>query len=241
MSTSFDIDYNKLPAHIAVIMDGNGRWASGKGLPKIAGHKAGMEALKKIVRKSGEIGLKHLTVYAFSTENWKRSDEEVSGIFQILVYYMEREIKEIHAQNVKVQILGDYSIIPEKARQAVERAVNLTKNNTGLSFNIALNYGGRDEIKRAVIKLAERVKSGNLEPAEITEEDISSLLYTSSMPDPDLIIRTSGELRLSNFLLWQSAYSELYFTDLLWPDFDENAFLGAIDSFQHRKRNFGGR
>jgi len=148
MSTSFDIDYNKLPAHIAVIMDGNGRWASGKGLPKIAGHKAGMEALKKIVRKSGEIGLKHLTVYAFSTENWKRSDEEVSGIFQILVYYMEREIKEIHAQNVKVQILGDYSIIPEKARQAVERAVNLTKNNTGLSFNIALNYGGRDEIKR---------------------------------------------------------------------------------------------
>lgn len=241
MTTSFDIDYNKLPAHIAVIMDGNGRWASGKGLPKLAGHKAGMEALKKIVRKSGEIGLKYLTVYAFSTENWKRSDEEVSGIFQILVYYMEREIKEIHAQNVKVQILGDYSIIPEKARQAVERAVNLTKNNTGLNFNIALNYGGRDEIKRAVIKLAEKVKSGNLEPSDITEEDISSLLYTSSMPDPDLIIRTSGELRLSNFLLWQSAYSELYFTDLLWPDFDENAFLSAIDSFQHRKRNFGGR
>lgn len=241
MTTSFDIDYNKLPAHIAVIMDGNGRWASSKGLPKLAGHKAGMEALKKIVRKSGEIGLKYLTVYAFSTENWKRSDEEVSGIFQILVYYMEREIKEIHAQNVKVQILGDYSIIPEKARQAVERAVNLTKNNTGLNFNIALNYGGRDEIKRAVIKLAEKVKSGNLEPSDITEGDISSLLYTSSMPDPDLIIRTSGELRLSNFLLWQSAYSELYFTDLLWPDFDENAFLSAIDSFQHRKRNFGGR
>lgn len=241
MSCSFDIDYTKLPSHIAVIMDGNGRWATKKGVPKLSGHKAGMEALKKIVRKSGEIGVEYLTVYAFSTENWKRSAEEVGGIFQILVYYMERELKEIHKQNVKVNILGDYSAIPKKAENAVNEALELTKNNTGLKFNIALNYGGRDEISRAVKLIAEDVKNGVISSEEITEDLIASKMYTGEMPDPDLVIRTSGELRLSNFLLWQSAYSEFYFTDVLWPDFDENQYLKAIESFQHRKRNFGGR
>lgn len=241
MTGTFDIDYSRLPSHIAVIMDGNGRWASGKGVPKLSGHKAGMEALKKIVRKSGEIGLKYLTVYAFSTENWKRSEEEVGGIFQILVYYMEREIKEIHRQNVKVNILGDYSVIPKKAEKSVREAVELTKKNTGLQFNIALNYGGRDEITRAVKKIADEVINGRMTVEDIDESAVAGMLYTAGMPDPDLIIRTSGELRLSNFLLWQSAYSEFYFTDCLWPDFDEEQYLEAIRNYQHRKRNFGGR
>ena len=235
------IDYNRLPSHVAIIMDGNGRWAKKRGLPRLAGHKAGMEALKKIVRKSGEIGMEHLTVYAFSTENWKRSEEEVSGIFQILVYYMEREIREIHQKGVRVSILGDLQRLPGPAREAVERAMELTKANQGLQFHIALNYGGRDEILRALRRLSQKVEQGGLMPDDITEEMISQALYTEGIPDPDLVIRTSGELRLSNFLLWQSAYSELYFTDILWPDFQEDAFLKAIADFQMRKRNFGGR
>ncbi len=230
-----------LPAHVAVIMDGNGRWAKQHGVPRLSGHKAGMEALKKIVRRSGELGIDYLTVYAFSTENWKRSEEEVGGIFRILVYYMEREIRELHQENVKVNILGDYSIIPDAARKAVEDAMEKTKDNTGLQFNIALNYGGRDEILRAVKKLAGEVRIGDRDPEDLKEEDISAALYTGGMPDPDLIIRTSGELRLSNFLIWQSAYSEFYFTDILWPDFDEEAYEEALRAFTHRKRNFGGR
>ncbi len=230
-----------LPAHVAVIMDGNGRWAKQHGVPRLSGHKAGMEALKKIVRRSGELGIDYLTVYAFSTENWKRSEEEVGGIFRILVYYMEREIRELHQENVKVNILGDYSIIPDAARKAVEDAMEKTKDNTGLQFNIALNYGGRDEILRAVKKLAGEVRNGDRDPEDLKEEDISAALYTGGMPDPDLIIRTSGELRLSNFLIWQSAYSEFYFTDILWPDFDEEAYEEALRAFTHRKRNFGGR
>ncbi len=230
-----------LPAHVAVIMDGNGRWAKQHGVPRLSGHKAGMEALKKIVRRSGELGIDYLTVYAFSTENWKRSEEEVGGIFRILVYYMEREIRELHQENVKVNILGDYSIIPDAARKAVEDAMEKTKDNTGLQFNIALNYGGRGEILRAVKKLAGEVRNGDRDPEDLKEEDISAALYTGGMPDPDLIIRTSGELRLSNFLIWQSAYSEFYFTDILWPDFDEEAYEEALRAFTHRKRNFGGR
>ena len=200
-----------------------------------------MEALKKIVRRSGELGVGYLTVYAFSTENWKRSSEEVSGIFQILVYYMEREIREIHQNNVKVRILGDYSSLPKAAVDAVDRAVELTKDNTGLVFNIALNYGGRDEIVKSARELAQRVQKGELQPEAITESLFAEGLYTGGMPDPDLIIRTSGELRLSNFLPWQCAYSEFYFTDTLWPDFDETGFEEAIAAFQQRKRNFGGR
>ena len=236
-----EIHKERLPVHVAIIMDGNGRWAKKRNLPRLAGHKAGMEALKKIVRMSGEIGIDYLTVYAFSTENWKRSREEVGGIFQILVYYMEREIREIHQKNVKVRILGDYSSLPQAAVNAVDRAVELTRDNTGLVFNIALNYGGRDEIVKSAQKLAKRVQEGKLEPQEITEALFAEGLYTGGMPDPDLIIRTSGELRLSNFLPWQSAYSEFYFCDTLWPDFDEACYEESIFAFQQRKRNFGGR
>lgn len=241
MGESFDIDLARIPSHVAVIMDGNGRWATKRSIPRVAGHKAGMEALKRIVRFSSDIGIKYLTVYAFSTENWKRSEEEVSGIFKILVFYLKRELKELHKNRVKINILGDYSIIPSDAENAVREAVELTKDNDGLVFNIALNYGGRDEIRHAVEQIARDVADGKLKPEDITEDVISSGMYTAGMPDPELIIRTSGELRLSNFLLWQSAYSEFYFTDILWPDFDEAAMKEAIYSFQNRKRNFGGR
>ena len=235
------LDYQNLPAHVAIIMDGNGRWAKKRGLPRLAGHKAGMEALKKIVRKSGEIGIEQLTIYAFSTENWKRSAEEVSGIFQILVFYMERELKELHNNGVRVGILGDYHRLPQACVEAVERAMELTESNTGLTFNIALNYGGRADIVNAARRLGEEIGNGRLEPQDITEDLFSGFLSTAGGKDPDLVIRTSGELRLSNFLLWQTAYSELYFTDVLWPDFKEEDYLQAICEFQKRKRNFGGR
>lgn len=235
------LDYQNLPAHVAIIMDGNGRWAKKRGLPRLAGHKAGMEALKKIVRKSGEIGIEQLTIYAFSTENWKRSAEEVSGIFQILVFYMERELKELHNNGVRVGILGDYHRLPQACVEAVERAMELTESNTGLTFNIALNYGGRADIVNAARRLGEEIGNGRLEPQDITEDLFSDFLSTAGGKDPDLVIRTSGELRLSNFLLWQTAYSELYFTDVLWPDFKEEDYLQAICEFQKRKRNFGGR
>ncbi len=232
---------NSNPSHIAIIMDGNGRWAKKQGLPRLSGHKAGMESLKKIVRYCGDNNIENLTVYAFSTENWKRSEEEVSGIFKILVIYLDREIKELHRRGVRLRILGDYSIIPAPAREAVENAIELTKDNKGLSFNIALNYGGRDDILRAAKSIAEDVKEGKLDASDLSEELISSRLYTGDIPDPELIIRTSGELRLSNFLLWQSAYSEFYFTDELWPDFTEDSLKAAINEYKTRKRNFGGR
>ena len=237
----FIMSENTNPSHVAIIMDGNGRWAKKRGLPRLSGHKEGMESLKRIVRHSDNIGIKYLTVYAFSTENWKRSDEEVSGIFKILVFYMERELKELHRMGVRIRILGDYSIIPRQAKEAVDNAVNLTKDNTGLQFNIALNYGGRDDILKAALSLAEDIKSGKADASAVSEDDISSRLYTYGTPDPDLIIRTSGEVRLSNFLLWQSAYSEFYFTDELWPDFSEASLDKAIDDYKNRKRNFGGR
>ena len=241
MNPSFKIDYDKIPSHIGIIMDGNGRWAKQRNWPKLAGHKAGMETLKKIVRLSGEIGVSYLTVYAFSTENWKRPEDEITGIFQILIYYMEREIKEIHDRDVKVNMLGDYSELPPQSKAAVDKAVELTKNNQGLQFNIALNYGGRNEIIGATKQIAIDLKNGKIEESEITEELFNRYLFTNGMPDPDFIIRTSGELRLSNFLPYQSAYSEFFFTDVLWPDFNEEQYLEAILDYQNRKRNFGGR
>lgn len=235
------IDLEKLPAHVAIIMDGNGRWAQSKNLPRMAGHNAGMQTIKEIVKASSALGVKHLTVYAFSTENWKRSTEEVSGIFKLIVIYIERELKELHENNVKVRVLGDYEKLPKEAVKSLERSLETTKDNTGLQFNIALNYGGRDEILRSVKKLAQEVEAGSLKADEITEEMISDHLYTAGIPDPDMIIRTSGEMRLSNYLLWQSAYSELVFTDVLWPDFTREEYERMIDIFQNRKRRFGGR
>lgn len=235
------IDPNKIPEHIAIIMDGNGRWAQKKNLPRMAGHNAGMLALKEIVKATSSLGVKHLTVYAFSTENWKRSFEEVSGIFKLIIIYIEKELRELHENNVKVKILGDYEQLPSDAVKSLERSLETTKNNTGLQFNIALNYGGRDEILRAVKKIAKEVEAGKIKPEDITEDLVTDHLYTTGIPDPDMIIRTSGEIRLSNYLLWQCAYSEFVFSDVLWPDYNREELEKAIEIYQNRKRRFGGR
>lgn len=235
------IDLKRMPTHIAIIMDGNGRWAQKRNLPHMAGHNAGMQAIKEIVKASSALGIKYLTVYAFSTENWKRSTEEVSGIFKLIVIYIEKELKELHENNVKVRVWGDYERLPQDAVESLERSLKTTAGNTGLQFNIALNYGGRDEILRSVRKLAKEVEAGNLKADDITEDMISENLYTAGIPDPDMIIRTSGEMRLSNYLLWQSAYSEFVFTDVLWPDFNREEYEKLIEVYQNRKRRFGGR
>lgn len=203
------IDKNRIPTHIAIIMDGNGRWAAKRGLPKMAGHNAGMLAMKEIVKASDILGVKYLTVYAFSTENWKRSQDEVGGIFKLVVKYVDSELAELHQNNVKVKILGDYRVVPKVAVDRLEKSLETTRNNTGLQFNIALNYGSRAEIVRAVNNIKRDVETGRLtEDIEITEEIISRYLYTGdengNIPDPDLIIRTSGEERLSNFMLWRA-------------------------------------
>ena len=235
------IDLDRLPSHIAIIMDGNGRWAQSKNLPRMAGHNAGMATIKEIVKASSMLGIRHLTVYAFSTENWKRSTEEVSGIFKLIIIYIEKELRELHENNVRVRILGDYEQLPKEAVKSLERSLETTKNNTGLQFNIALNYGGRNEILKSVRKLAKEVEDGTLKADDITEEKIAENLYTAGIPDPDMIIRTSGEERLSNYLLWQCAYSEFVFTDVLWPDFTREEYEKTIEIFQNRKRRFGGR
>ena len=240
------IDQNRIPAHVAIIMDGNGRWAKKKGLPRLAGHNAGMLAMKEIVKASSVLGIKYLTVYAFSTENWKRSKEEVGGIFKLLVKYVDSELSELHENNVKVKVLGDYSVIPKIAVERLEKSLETTANNTGLQFNIALNYGSRAEIVRAVSRIYEDIRKGALEEeTEISEELISRYLYTGdengNIPDPDLIIRTSGEERLSNFMLWQSAYSEFAFTDVFWPDFSPAEYERLIEAYQNRDRRFGVR
>lgn len=240
------IDKNRIPTHVAIIMDGNGRWAAKRGLPKMAGHNAGMLAMKEIVKASDILGIKYLTVYAFSTENWKRSQDEVGGIFKLVVKYVDSELAELHQNNVKVKILGDYRVVPKVAVERLEKSLETTKDNTGLQFNIALNYGSRAEIVRAVNNIKKDVESGKLtENIEITEEIISRYLYTGdengNIPDPDLIIRTSGEERLSNFMLWQSAYSEFEFTDILWPDFTPKEYERLIEQYQNRDRRFGGR
>lgn len=239
------LDKERMPRHVAIIMDGNGRWAKKRGLPRVAGHNAGMKTMKKIVDHSDKLGIEYLTVYAFSTENWKRSIAEVSGIFKLLVTYVNSELKELVENNVKVTVLGDYRQIPSDAEKSLEKTLEATKNNTGLRFNIALNYGSRDEIRRAVEEIARGVQAGNLNPEDITEDTISVHLFTGKLhldiPDPELVIRTSGELRLSNYLLWQTAYSELVFSDVLWPDFSPEEYEKAIEEYQSRDRRFGGR
>ena len=235
----------RMPVHVAVIMDGNGRWAKEKGVPRLAGHNAGMKAMKKIVDHSDKLGIKHLTVYAFSTENWKRSIEEVSGIFKLLVSWVASDLRGLIDNNVRVKVLGDYSALPADAVKSLERTLEETKDNTGLQFNIALNYGGRDEITKAVRAIGRKVKTGELEPEDISEENIAAELFTgvfnADVPDPELVIRTSGELRLSNFLLWQSAYSEMVFSEVYWPDFTPEEYEKAIEDYQSRERRFGGR
>lgn len=234
-----DIDKGKLPVHIAIIMDGNGRWAQKKGLPRVMGHKAGMEALKKTVKSCSDLGIKILTVYAFSTENWNRPQDEVNYLMDLLVEYMRREVNALHKNKVKIKILGEVDMLPDQTRTEIEEAIELTKNNEGLQFNIALNYGGRAEILRACRNLIKDLEAGNLDMDSADEKVFSNYLYTSNDPDPDLIIRTSGEQRISNFLLWQGAYSELLFVDRLWPDFDEAVLHSAILEYKNRSRRFG--
>lgn len=234
-----------LPRHVAVIMDGNGRWAQKNKVSRLAGHNAGMLAMKEIIKRADVLGIKYLTVYAFSTENWKRSREEVGGIFSLLVKYVASELEELHRNNVKVSILGDYDQIPRTAVASIDKALATTKNNRGLNFNIALNYGSRQEITRAVRKIAELVQNGSITTDQIDQETVSRYLYTGEengfIPDPDLIIRTSGEERISNFLLWQCAYSEFAFSDSLWPDFTPDEFESIVGQYASRDRRFGGR
>ncbi|MBQ9179455.1 MAG: isoprenyl transferase [Firmicutes bacterium] len=238
-----NIDMERIPAHVAIIMDGNGRWAEKRKLPRVMGHNAGMKAMKEIVKRASVLGIKHLTVYAFSTENWKRTEEEVKGIFGLLVKYVDNELKELDENNVKVNILGDFSVIPKDALERVNTAIERTKDNDGLVFNIALNYGSRLEMIQAVREIGEKVKKGEIAPEDVDEDLISGCLMTGHLgiPDPDLLIRTSGEIRISNFLMWQIAYSEMIFTDVLWPDFTPKKFVEAIVEFQSRDRRFGGR
>lgn len=235
-----ELDMERIPGHIAIIMDGNGRWAKEKGMPRVAGHKAGVETIRTIVKASDKLGVKVLTVYAFSTENWSRPLEEVNALMDLLVVYLNNEVKELHENNVKINAIGNLNGLPDKAHKKLLESMAKTGDNTGLILNLALNYGGRHEITNGVKKIAEKVKNGELDVENIDEALIGNHLYTAGLPDPDLMIRTSGELRLSNYLLWQLAYSEFYFTDLYWPDFDESALKEAIWVYQNRDRRFGG-
>jgi undecaprenyl diphosphate synthase len=235
------LDLDRIPHHIAIVMDGNGRWASKRGLPRIAGHNAGMQAMKETIKKASALGVKHLTVYAFSTENWKRSKDEVKGIFNLISIYVEKELAELHRNRVKVFILGEYELLPSKAVESLRKALDTTADNTGMQFNIALNYGSRAEMIRGVKEAIRDCVAGKCGIDDINDEMISSKLYTAGIPDPELIIRTSGEKRLSNFLLWQCAYSELVFTDVLWPEFTPEELEKAIMEYQNRRRRFGGR
>lgn len=232
-----------LPAHIGIIMDGNGRWAKAHKVPRVMGHNAGTKALKTIVIKTAQMGVGSLTVYAFSTENWKRSVEEVSGIFKLIIKFVNSELEELIENNVHINIFGDYSMLPEASIKSVDKLVAKTSHCDGLNLNIALNYGGRDEILKAVKEIAGEVASGAISADDITEDMIGEHLYSGkfNIPDPDLIIRTSGEERTSNFLVWQSAYSELMFTDTLWPDFTPEEYELMIERYMRRDRRFGGR
>lgn len=234
------IDENKLPKHIAIIMDGNGRWAKRRGLPRTIGHRAGVEALKGIIQASAEIGIEILTFYAFSTENWKRPKSEVDALMNLLVEYLNKEIKTLHKNNIRIITIGDLYHLPEKPRNTVLKAIDLTKNNTGLVVNVALNYGSRSELTHAFKSLLSDVQKGMIQPENIDEKTIENYLYTAGLPDPDLLIRPSGELRISNFLLWQLAYTEFWFTDILWPDFKKEHLLEAVFSYQNRERRYGG-
>lgn len=236
-----NIDKNNLPKHIAIIMDGNRRWAQNKGLATRDGHKAGADALENISKFCNEIGIKYLTVYAFSTENWKRTKEEVAALMAILRIYVDSFLKEQDKQNIRIKVLGDISELSKGLQKSINKAIETTKDNTGLTLNIAFNYGGRPELVMAMKNIAKEIKEDKIDIEDINEELISNHLYTAGQPDPDLLIRTSRELRTSNFLPWQLVYTEFYFPDKHWPDFGEEDLLEAIRVYQKRNRRFGGR
>ena len=231
---------NTLPRHIAIIMDGNGRWAKKRGLPRTAGHAAGAETFRRIATYCRSIGVKYLTVYAFSTENWKRSRDEVESIMALFEKYLHEAIDEMERDHIRLKVLGDLSRISPELRALIERTAEISTHYDGFQANICINYGGRDEIVHAARRFAAQCAAGERKPEELTEEAFGALLYSGGIPDPELIIRPSGEERISNFLLWQSAYAEYYFTDVLWPDFDERELDRAIAAYQKRDRRFGG-
>lgn len=236
-----DLDLEHIPAHIAVIMDGNGRWAAARSLPRIAGHRAGAKALRETIETAIHLGVGCLTIYSFSSENWSRSAEEVSGLMGLFVEILGRELDNLQRMRVRVIVAGRKDDLPQATREAFERSEIATADNDGMTLVVALNYGGRAEIVDAVRAIAHLVDSGAMDADSITEETVANHLYTAGLPDPDLVIRTSGEMRISNFLLWQIAYSELWVTETLWPDFDRHELLAAILEFQGRTRRFGGR
>ena len=238
-SSAQELDPNLMPRHVAIIMDGNGRWAKRRNLPRSAGHKAGTEALRAIIKESDALGIEALTIYAFSTENWLRPKEEVGALMGLLLQYFASEIDELHRKRVCIRILGDVEGLPEAQRRAVLNAMERTRANDGLKLNIALNYGGRAEILRAAKAMAERAKKEGIVLENMTEADFERELYTAGLPDVDLLIRTSGEMRLSNFLPWQTSYAEMIFNDTLWPDYDEKEFRADILRYMKRDRRFG--
>lgn len=235
-----DLHSQSLPRHVAVIMDGNGRWASQRGLPRMAGHRQGAKTLKALLRCCQDLGIAALTVYAFSTENWRRPLEEVEFLMRLFERLLRQELQKMQQAGVKIRFIGDWSPLPERLQQLMQEAMALTTHNRGVQFNVAVNYGGRQELVWATQTLAKLIARGELQPHQIDESLIASALTTRDLPEPDLLIRTSGEQRLSNFLLWQLAYTELYFTDVLWPDFDGQEFYLALRGYQGRNRRFGG-
>jgi len=237
----YDINLDKVPAHIAIIMDGNGRWAKSRFMPRTYGHKVGVETIRKVVKECSRLGVKYLTLYAFSTENWKRPKDEVDELMKLLAKYMKDAMKLSVKNNMRVRIIGDKSGLSDELNSLIAKLEDVSKDFTGLQLQIAVNYGGRDEIKRAIEHIVDDAAGGVISKENINEELISSYLDTKNLPDPDLLIRTSGELRVSNFLLWQIAYSEFYITDTLWPDFDKDELLKAVESYSKRQRRFGGR
>ncbi|MGL5615705.1 MAG: isoprenyl transferase [Sarcina sp.] len=234
------LDMEKIPKHIAIIMDGNGRWAKERKLPRTMGHRAGMAAIKKVLRRANDLGVEYLTLYAFSTENWKRPADEVNALMKLLVEFLRKEINELHEENVKIKIIGDISKTPDYCQEEIAMAIDKTKNNTGIVLNVAFNYGGRDELMRAMRRAMEDYKEGKISLDEFNESSFENYLDTAGMPDPDVIIRPSGEQRISNYLLWQCAYSEFWYSNINWPDFDGDALEVAIFDYQNRDRRFGG-
>jgi undecaprenyl diphosphate synthase len=236
-----EFDASSSPAHVAIIMDGNGRWAAKRGLPAVAGHSAGAKAVREVIAASIEIGIDYLTIYSFSSENWNRPEDEVSGLMRLFIEVLEREVNNLMRMNVRVQVIGMMDELPTATREAFERVCARTANNSGLTLVVALNYGARAEILAAARALAADAAAGTLDPASIDETVFSARLATADLPDPDLLIRTSGEWRISNFLLWQIAYSELWITSVLWPDFNRTDLLRAVVDYEKRDRRFGGR
>ena len=230
----------KIPVHVAIIMDGNGRWAKKRGLPRTAGHAQGARTVEQILEDADHMGIRYLTVYAFSTENWSRPDSEVRALMNLLRTYMKTSLQKCARNNVRIRVIGDKSKLDKDLQTSIANLERDTASNTGIGFQIAINYGARDEITRAVREAAQKLQSGELSPDQITENLISDSLDTGGIPDPDLLIRTGGEQRISNFLLWQTAYSELYFCDVAWPDFNKAELEKAVDAFNHRERRYGG-